>query len=535
MRAAGASGCPGRGRPESSQEEPLIARPGPRRGSGVPPRMPIPTMRVRSLNGGQPRPSGSYVLYWMTANRRLHWNFALDRATEHARLLQRPLLILEALNVDYRWASDRHHLAVIDGMAEHEHALAPTPVAYHPYVESEPGAGRGLLAALAGDACVVVTDDAPVFFTPRLLEAAARLRGCLVEAVDSCGLLPLASADRTFSAAYHLRRFLHKELPSHLGDRPEPAPCVELELPPGRVPDQVQERWPRASPDLLGGNGPPSHAAMVEALAPLPIDHDVGSTGWQGGHGAARARLDAFLAEGLDRYSERNQPDASVASGLSGWLHYGHISSHEIFDAVVRQEGWSPARISPPHDGRRAGWWGMSAPAEAFVDQFVTWRELGYLYCSREPDYDKYDTLPQWALDTLSAHASDRREHIYTREEFERAETHDELWNAAQRQLVGEGIIHNYLRMLWGKKILEWSRHPRDALDTMIELNNRYAIDGRDPNSYSGIMWTLGRFDRGWPEREVFGKVRSMTSPSTRRKVRLDRYLERWALQPRLL
>jgi deoxyribodipyrimidine photo-lyase len=486
----------------------------------------------------------------MTASRRLHWNFGLDRAIEHARALRRPLVILEPLNVSYPWASDRHHLAVIDGMAEHEHALATTPVAYHPYVEPEAGAGRGLLAALAGEACVVVTDDAPVFFTPRLLEAAARLRGCSVEAVDSCGLLPLSAADRTFSAAYHLRRFLHKELPAHLGDRPEAAPCLGLDLPPGRIPDHVLEGWPRASSALLGQNQPPSHSAMVEALATLPIDHGVGSTGWRGGHGAARARLDAFLSDGLDRYTERNHPDASAASGLSGWLHYGHISSHEIFDAVVRREGWSPARISPPHDGRRAGWWGMSAPTEAFVDQFVTWRELGYLYCSREPDYDKYETLPQWALDTLSAHTSDRREHVYTRREFERAETHDELWNAAQRQLVGEGnelwnaaqrqlvgegIIHNYLRMLWGKKILEWSPTPRDALDTMIELNNRYAIDGRDPNSYSGIMWTLGRFDRGWPEREVFGKVRSMTSPSTRRKVRLDRYLERWALQPRLI
>ena len=498
--------------------------------------MTVPESRIRDLNGGARRPSGNFVLYWMTATRRLGWNFALDRALEHARALDRPLVILEPLNVDYPWASDRHHLAVIDGMGEHELALATTPVAYHPYVEPEPGAGKGLLEALAGDACAIVTDDSPVFFTPGLMKAAGRLRGCTVEAVDSCGLLPLAAADRTFTAAYHLRRFLHKELPGHLGDRPAADPLAGLDLPVATVPGDVVSRWPRASSALLGRVERPSQAEMVAQLASLPIDHSVGPTGWRGGHAEARARLESFLSDGLDRYAdERNQPDSGVASGLSGWLHYGHISSHEIFDAVTRREGWSPARVSPPHDGRRSGWWGMSAASEAFVDQFVTWRELGYLYCAREPAFDRYDTLPQWVLDTFAVHASDAREHVYTLKEFDRAETHDEIWNAAQRQLVGEGVIHNYLRMLWGKKILEWSPHPRDALRTMIELNNRYAIDGRDPNSYSGIMWVLGRFDRGWPERAVYGKVRSMSSDSTRRKVRLGRYLERWGPQRRLL
>jgi deoxyribodipyrimidine photo-lyase len=502
----------------------------------TPPPVPVPDLRIRSLNGAAVRPSGDHVLYWMTATRRLSWNFGLDRALEHARALGRPLVILEPLNVDYRWASDRHHLAVIDGMAEHEHALRPTPVAYHPYVEPAPGAGRGLLEALAERACAVVTDDAPVFFTPRLLEAAGRLRGCLVEGVDSCGLLPLAAADRTFTAAYHLRRFLHKELPRHLGDRPAASPLAGSSLPPAAIPEEITRRWPRAGVGLLGADAPPDQRAMVSALSGVDIDHSVGPTGWRGGHAAARGRLDEFLGDGLARYGEeRNDPDADASSRLSPWLHYGHLSVHEVFDALVRREGWSPARISPPHDGRRKGWWGMSEAAESFVDELVTWRELGYVYCSREPDYDRYDTLPGWALETLEQHASDPREHLYTLDEFAGAGTHDELWNAAQRQLVGEGIIHNYLRMLWGKKILEWTAHPREALDVMVELNNRYALDGRDPNSYSGIMWVLGRFDRGWPERAVFGKVRSMTSDSTRRKVRLDRYLERWGGQGTLL
>ncbi|HSH74955.1 MAG TPA: hypothetical protein VLA09_04710, partial [Longimicrobiales bacterium] len=176
---------------------------------------------------------------------------------------------------------------------------------------------------------------------------------------------------------------------------------------------------------------------------------------------------------------------------------------------------------------------GMSGSAEAFLDQLVTWRELGYGFCAHELAYDRYETLPEWARATLEAHAGDAREHIYPLEQLAAAETDDELWNAAQRQLVHEGVIHNYLRMLWGKRIIEWTRHPREALEVMIELNNRYALDGRDPNSYSGICWVLGRFDRGWPERPIFGKVRSMSSAATRRKVRLDEYLRRWGEPPR--
>jgi deoxyribodipyrimidine photo-lyase len=169
----------------------------------------------------------------------------------------------------------------------------------------------------------------------------------------------------------------------------------------------------------------------------------------------------------------------------------------------------------------------MSESAEAFLDQLITWRELGIGYCRNVPDYATYETLPQWARSTLEDHVSDPREHTYSLEQFESAATHDELWNAAQRQLTNEGIIHNYLRMLWGKKILEWTRNPREAFDIMVELNNRYALDGRDPNSYSGIAWVMGRFDRGWPERPVFGKVRSMSSPRTRKKVSLEAYLTR--------
>ena len=296
---------------------------------------------------------------------------------------------------------------------------------------------------------------------------------------------------------------------------------------PGAIPDHVLRSWPAATDAALD--------VSMEALAPLPIDHDVAPVSIRGGAQAGRARLETFLRDGLDRYAEeRNDPDADAASRLSPWLHWGHISPHEVFHRVASREGWSPARLGPDTDGKRRGWWGMGASAEAFLDELVTWRELGYGFCRVVPDYRSFDTLPEWARETLREHAGDERPWCYDLNAFESASTHDELWNAAQRQLRAEGVIHNYLRMLWGKKILEWSASPEDALRIMVELNNKYAVDGRDPNSWSGMMWILGRFDRGWPERPVFGKIRSMSSDSTRRKVSVEGYLERWGPQPGL-
>ena len=185
----------------------------------------------------------------------------------------------------------------------------------------------------------------------------------------------------------------------------------------------------------------------------------------------------------------------------------------------------------------KGGCWGLSENAEAFLDQLITWRELGYVFTHRNPrDYDKLSSLPQWALTTIEEHKDDPRPFTYTLAQLERAQTHDPIWNAAQRQLQEEGMMHNYLRMLWGKKIYEWSHTAEEALQKLIELNNRYALDGCNPNSYSGIFWILGRFDRAWgPERDIFGKIRYMSSASTERKLKLAPYLKRYSDQLSLL
>ena len=241
-----------------------------------------------------------------------------------------------------------------------------------------------------------------------------------------------------------------------------------------------------------------------------------------------------FLVKLLPQYTElRNEPAADATSGLSPYLHFGHIAAHEIFYRLAEQEHWSPESLAHNAAGKKEGWWGMSPSAEAFLDQLVTWRELGFNFCAHRDDYDQFDSLPDWARATLARHAGDRRAYVYSLDEFAAAGTHDPLWNAAQRQLLVEGRMHNYLRMLWGKKIIEWTATPQDALDIMIELNNRYALDGRDPNSYSGIFWVLGRYDRPWgPERPIFGTVRYMSSENTARKLDVRPYLAVTAFQP---
>lgn len=485
-------------------------------------RLRAPPSRIRVASPAPIRGDGHYVLYWMTSARRTGWNYGLQRAVEQALECRKPLLVLEALRVGYRWASLRHHQFALDGMAVNRAALEGTGVGYHAYVEDQAGGGSGLLETLARDACLVVTDDAPVFFLPRMIAAVAGRLETRMEAVDSVGLLPLSAAGRDFTTAYSFRRFLHKTLPDHLEAPPlaHPLAAVALEPFPGLA-SEVVERWPSAWPGLLDGRG--------RGLAALPVDPSVGVVEERGGAVAASGRLEEWLQDGFQRYHlARNEPDDPVASGLSPWLHWGHISPHEIFHRVAEREEWHPGRLARETHGRREGWWGMGEAAEAFLDELVTWREIGHVTAHRVEGHERYDSLPEWSRATLEEHSADPRPHVYSYEEFRDAETHDPLWNAAQRQLLGEGRIHNYLRMLWGKKILEWTRSPREALDVMLELNNRYALDGRDPNSTSGIFWVLGRYDRGWPERPVYGTVRSMTSASTRRKVSVDAYLTRW-------
>jgi deoxyribodipyrimidine photo-lyase len=480
----------------------------------------VPSVRLRRVNDAKPA-KGDFVVYWMIASRRVGDSFALQFAAGEAERRRVPLVVLEAIRCDYRWASDRLHRFALDGMAANSRALGGSGVAYHPYVEPRKGAGRGLLEALSARSCLVVTDEFPCFFLPHMVEAAGRKLDVPLVAVDSNGLVPLRATDRVYPTAYAFRRFLQRVLPEHLEWLPEPDPLRRRRLPAARdLPDEILDTWPAAPLERIQDD---------DFVSSLPIDHEVPPVAYRGGERSGQNVLRDFIGSTLDRYAEdRNDPDADAASGLSPWLHWGHVSTHGVLRKLIEREGWKPSRLSDRTDGKRSGWWGMSDGAEAFLDEIVTWRELGYNMTAHAREYDTFASLPDWARVTLNDHRADPRPATYTRSQFENAGTHDELWNAAQRQLRREGRIHNYLRMLWGKKILEWSESPEAALDIMIDINNRWSVDGRNPNSFSGIFWCLGRYDRPWPERAVFGRVRSMTSASTRRKHSVSAYLDRF-------
>ncbi|OUU20999.1 MAG: hypothetical protein CBC13_09650 [Planctomycetia bacterium TMED53] len=460
------------------------------------------TCRVRIVNDKAVNRDGEYILHWMTTARRCRFNHALDRSVAWAKFLNKPLLICEALGLGHRWASARFHSFISAGMLDNHSFSSVAGVEYYPYVEREPGAGKGLIKALSRNACVVVTDDWPCFITPKIVEAAGRQSEVHMEAVDGAGLLPVSKVPKVFSRAFHFRNWHQKNLHEHLEHFSSADPLKGLS---GgiAVDSEILSTWNPVSIDEL--------SEPAKWISELPIDQEVAEVRIHpGGSVEASRRLASFVENILDRYGEdRNHPDRVATSTLSPYLHFGHISSQEIYQEATEADA--------------------GENGDAFIDQLITWRELGLNYCHYHEEVDSWSSLPEWARKTMEEHAGDLRPVTYSLEQLEAAETHDEIWNAAQRQLKGEGLIHNYLRMLWGKKILEWSPHPKDALEVMVHLNNRWALDGRDPNSYSGITWCLGRYDRAWgPERPIFGKIRYMSSENTARKLRIKPYLQQW-------
>ncbi|HEJ83368.1 MAG TPA: deoxyribodipyrimidine photolyase, partial [Desulfobacteraceae bacterium] len=419
----------------------------------------VPGVRIEKANSFPPNPAGDYVLYWLIANRRASWNYSLDRSVELAKGFNKPLLVLEALRLDYPWASERFHRFILDGMADNARDFKGGPVHYYPYMETRPGEGKGLLKALSRKACVVVTDDYPAFFLPRMIAAAAEKVDVTMEKVDSNGILPMRESSDVFPTAFSFRRFMQKRLPFWLFERPKARPVSSTGLPGlTRVPSEILNRWPPVDPDML------SHKDTGKIKA-FQVDHTVQAVKGRGGSARAKRVLKGFINNRLASYPEaHNEPEKKGTSGLSPYLHFGHISAHQIFHAIAKQEDWSFGHVSEQSSGGKRGWWGLSEGAEAFLDQLVTWRELGFNMCLLRPDYDRFESLPDWARQSLREHERDIRPYLYRLPDFEQAETHDPLWNAAQGQLRRKGVIHNYLRMLWGKKILHWSKSPAEGL-----------------------------------------------------------------------
>ncbi len=482
----------------------------------------IDPRRIFHRNDREADPGGRYVLYWMQINRRFHYNYALDYAVARANELGKPLLIYEGLSCDYPWASVRTHRFIMEGMKEHLELARERGLNYFSYLEDRPGAGDGLLYRLASKSACVISDEYPVFIIRKHNEQVPGKLDVPYTTVDSNGIIPLGLTGKDPYSAYLFRKTMQKHFIEQYERQPQRDPLSGLENSSAvELPDGVAERYPSGEKQL----GRPD-----DFIAGLPIRKEIAAAGLKGTRSAALGKLGQFVGYGLPEYEkQRNHPDEKRNSGLSPWLHFGKISAYEIVKTVLghQPEGWDVGHITY-NNGSTGGFFNGDPNVSAFLDELITWREVGFHFAHHRPDYAEFESLPGWALETLSKHASDPREYIYTFEELEQSQTHDEIWNAAQTELREEGTMHNYLRMLWGKKVMAWTPDPRTALDYLIELNNLYALDGRDPNSYSGIFWCFGRFDRAWQERPIYGKTRYMTSESTRRKLKMKEYLKRY-------
>jgi len=457
----------------------------------------VDSKRMIPLHSGPVRGGCDFVLYWMQIQRRAESNDALNFAVEQANAHGLPVLVYEGLRHDYPHASDRIHTFVLENARSMRNRLHEKGIGHAFYLERNRRDRRKIVKGLLRRAAMVVTDHYPAFIIPGHNRALARLaeaEGVAAVAVDSCGVVPLAEFPKREYAARTLRPRIHRLLPYCLVPVADPGP---------------RRSGVRIDPGFRTEDWRESIAGKVASCA---IDHRVPAVSGHlpGGRAAALARLKAFLADGLNRYDdESNDPSRNATSGLSPYLHFGMISAREVALAV---------RGARPRSDRNAA---------AFLEQLIVRRELAFNFCAHEPRHNSLDALPDWARRTLAEHDGDDREATYRREEFEQARTHDELWNACQDEIRLTGVMHNYVRMLWGKKILEWSASHAGALRTMTALNDRYGLDGRDPNSYTSFLWCFGLHDRAWGERPVYGKIRSMSSDATRRKVDAAAYIAR--------
>ncbi len=456
--------------------------------------------RVRRLND-RPLPTrGDYVLYWMQAYRRGDDNAALEYAVERANELGVPCLVYEALRPDYPHASDRIHTFVLQGAQDNAQVLRQRGLSHAFFLPRSPAEARGVLRKLAARARMVVSDDFPSFVIPAHNAAAAARVPCPFVVVDDNAVVPLALLAKAEIGARTIRPKITRALETWLRPLSQARPRVK---PPERL-DLPFDRLELAKNDIAGW------------VASCSIDHGVPPVlDMAGGSAAARARLEAFARHSLSTYAgDRNDPSRQATSVLSPYLHFGMLSAR-------RAALWVRGEVD-----ERGGSRGESV--DAFLEQLLVRRGLSFNFARARADHASFSALPAWAHATLAEHAADARYAELTVAELEAARSPDPLWNAAMNELRERGVIHGYARMLWGKLPLLWMRRPEDAHAAAVHLNDRWALDGRDPNSYASISWCFGLHDRPWPKGPVFGAVRRMTSASARRKLDFEPYIERW-------
>lgn len=444
----------------------------------------LPSSRVRQLKSGQA--GHGPVVYWMSRDQRFRDNWALIRAIEHANEAEVPVIAVFTLAPTFLGATLRHYDFMLRGLEEVETALKRAGIGFELLTGDPPVEILKFIRKITP--ALLVTDFDPLKIKRQWKDAVLRQLTIPCEEVDGHNIVPcwIASPKAEYGA-HTIRPKINRKLPRYLTEYPR------FRRPARSIASAKSTQW-------------------NEIRTRLKVDTAVQPVDWiRPGERAALKALKTFARKGIIAYTNgRNDPNQDAQSGLSPYLHFGQLSAQRVALEVLKSD--VPRRSK-----------------NAFLEELIIRRELSDNFCFYNRDYDTPAGFPNWARNTLTKHLIDERPYRYRLAELEGAQTHDELWNAAQRQMVYTGKMHGYLRMYWAKKILEWTRTPKEAMAFAIVLNDRYELDGRDPNGYAGIAWSIGGVhDRAWGEREVFGKIRYMSLSGCRSKFSVREYVARW-------
>jgi len=444
--------------------------------------------RIKILNKKEIK-KGDYVLYWMQASQRSEYNHALEYAILKANELRQPLLVFFGITDTFPEANERHYTFMLEGLREVKWSLEKRGIRMV-ILHKSPEVGA---IQLAKKASLAVVDQGYLKLQKKWRNDAANQIDCPLIQVESDVIVPVeeASSKEEYAAAT-IRPKIHKKLNHFLVPLKQTGPII----------DSLPLDFESFDIEDIG-----------KAISKLGIDRSIKKVdSFHGSMREALKHLGVFLEEKLDRFPElRNDPTLDYLSHMSPYLHFGQISP--LFIALKVKETKSPG-------------------IEAFLEELIVRRELSMNFTFFNQKYDSFESIPEWAKKTLKAHQKDKKPYLYTLEELEKAATHDPYWNAAQKEMVIQGKMHGYMRMYWGKKILEWSKTPEEAFRNTLYLNNKYELDGRDPNGFTGVAWCFGKHDRPWGERPIFGNVRYMNDKGLKRKFDADEYVRMMSQPP---
>jgi deoxyribodipyrimidine photo-lyase len=444
----------------------------------------IEQSRIQPLNKIMPKP-GEFVLYWMQASQRTEYNHALEFAISQANERKLPVIVYFGLTDAFPEANERHYYFMLEGLNDVRESLKRKNIGM--VIERcSPETGAVKMAKKAG---LVVCDRGYLKIQKKWRKYVADSIECPLIQVESNVVVPIeeASNKEEYSAAT-LRRKLHRTLLQYLAPLEQRTPLID------------SSGFDFDCYDISNVSRVVSELSIDHSVRPSPIYH--------GGTKEARKHLKDFVEQKLSKYDKcRNDPNKDALSNLSPYLHFGQISTSYIASEIGRHGG---------------------VDVDAFLEELIIRRELSMNFVHNNPHYDSYTGLPNWAKQTLLEHRNDPRPYLYSREELEKAHTHDLYWNAAQMEMATTGKMHGYMRMYWGKKILEWTKAPEEAYQTALYLNNKYELDGRDPNGYTGVAWCFGKHDRPWGRRPIFGNVRFMSAEGLKRKFDADSYARKY-------